>query len=71
MLCDLKRLEFNFFIKVGNSVFIKIYIIRLYFVGCHNYRNVMKNATWYCKILVMFNEDNGFLYLFDRPVMYV
>lgn len=26
MLCDLKRLEFNFFIKVGNSVFIKIYI---------------------------------------------
>lgn len=42
MLCDLKRLEFNFFIKVGNSVFIKIYIIRLYFVGCHNYRNVMK-----------------------------
>lgn len=43
----------------------------MYFVGCHNYRNVMKNATWYCKILVMFNEDNRFLYLFDRPVMYI
>lgn len=30
MLCDLKRLEFNFFIKVGNSFFIKIHVYILY-----------------------------------------
>lgn len=32
MLCDLKRLEFNFFInlKVGNSFFIKIHVYIYY-----------------------------------------
>lgn len=69
MLCDLKRLEFNFFIKVGNSFFYQntcIYIIQLYFVGSHKYRNVMKNAIWHEKFQSCLMKIMDFyIYLID------